>query len=324
LSKRIIFFGTPEFASTVLYRLQSTGHEVIACVTQPDKPVGRHMKLTAPPAKVMALSMGIPVSQPSSLRTDDFLAQMKKWSPDLVITAAYGKILPAAVLAVPQDGCLNVHASLLPKYRGAAPVQRAILSGDKVTGITLMKMDAGMDTGDILIQRECPIDPDESTNELMGRLAEMGAELLTDALPEYLKGTLKPIPQDNMLATFSPPIQKEQGLIDWTLSSSVIHNQIRALSGWPGAYTTLNGERFKIYKSHLPENPDELLEVYTADYEKPLPGTIIMGAKSGIYVACGSGCIVLTSVQPQSCRRMQVNECGHNYRAGTRFDGENK
>ena len=268
--------------------------------------------------------MGIPVSQPSSLRTDDFFAQMKKWSPDLVITAAYGKILPAAVLAVPQDGCLNVHASLLPKYRGAAPVQRAILSGDKVTGITLMKMDAGMDTGDILIQRECPIDPDESTNELMGRLAEMGAELLTDALPEYLKGTLKPIPQDNMLATFSPPIQKEQGLIDWTLSSSVIHNQIRALSGWPGAYTTLNGERFKIYKSHLPENPDELLEVYTADYEKPLPGTIIMGAKSGIYVACGSGCIVLTSVQPQSCRRMQVNECSHNYRAGTRFDGENK
>ena len=324
MSKRIIFFGTPEFAATVLFALQGTGYEIIACVTQPDKPVGRHMTLTAPPAKVMALSLGIPVSQPASVRTEDFLAQMNEWLPDLVITAAYGKILPAAVLAVPKDGCLNVHASLLPKYRGAAPVQWAILNGDKVTGITLMKMDVGMDTGDVLVQCECPIDPDENTGELMGRLAEMGAGLLTAALPKYLEGTLRPIPQDNSQATLSPPIRKEQGLIDWTQSSTVIHNQIRALTGWPGAYTTLNNERFKIYKSHLPDNADELLAVYTADYEIPVPGTIIRGAKSGIYVACGTGCIVLTSVQPQSNRRMHANECGHNYRAGSRFDGENK
>ena len=324
MNKRIVFFGTPEFAATVLERLNSTGEEIVACVTQPDKPVGRHMTLTPPPAKIMAMALHIPVSQPSSLRTEEFLAQMMKWSPDIVITAAYGKILPAAVLAVPADGCINVHASLLPKYRGAAPVQWAILNGDMVTGITIMKMDVGMDTGDILIQRECPIEPDETTNELMGRLAVIGAELLTVALPQYLSGKLTSIPQDNSLATFSPPIQKEQGLIEWTHSAEMIHNQIRALSGWPGAYTFLNGGRFKIYSSRLPGNPDELLSVYENDYEKPVPGTIIRGVKTGIYVACGTGCIILTNVQPQSCRRMQVHECGHNYRAGTRFDGENE
>lgn len=324
MSKRIVFFGTPEFAATVLEKLKLTGEEIVACVTQPDKPVGRHMTLTPPAAKVMAVSLCIPVSQPTSVRTEEFLAQMKEWSPDLVITAAYGKILPPAVLAVPADGCINVHASLLPKYRGAAPVQWAILNGDRVTGITIMKMDAGMDTGDILIQRECPVDPDETTMELMGRLAAAGADLLAEALPQYLSGRLRPIPQDNSLATFSPPIQKEQGLIDWTLSSERIHNQIRALSAWPGAYTSHNGGRFKIYGSKLPVNPDELLAEYEKDYEKPVPGTIIRGVKSGIYVACGTGCIILTNVQPQSCRRMQVHECGHNYRAGTRFDGEIK
>jgi len=324
LNKRIVFLGTPEFAAAVLKRLHSTEQEVIACVTQPDKPVGRHMKLTAPPAKVMALSLGIPVYQPASLRTEEFLAQMKAWTPDLVITAAYGKILPAAVLAVPVQGCLNVHASLLPKYRGAAPVQWAILNGDKVTGITIMVMDAGMDTGDILSQRECPIDPDEDTVALMARLADIGAEFLVETLPGYLSGSIKPVPQDDSLVTLSPPIQKEQGLIDWTLPSDMIHNQIRALCGWPGAYTLYNGERFKIYGSRLPENADELIEGYKGDYGTPVPGTIIRGVKSGIYVACGTGCIVLTNVQPQSNRRMHVTECGHNYRAGTRFDGEIK
>jgi len=322
LRKRIVFLGTPEFAAAVLERLCQEQQDVIACVTQPDKPVGRHMTLTPPAAKVMALSKGIPVFQPSSLRTAEFLAQMKEWSPDLIITAAYGKILPADVLAVPAYGCLNVHASLLPKYRGAAPVQWAILNGDKVTGITIMKMDAGMDTGDILTRRECPIDPDETTIELMGRLSGIGADLLTETLTPYLNNEIVSIPQDGKLATLSPPIQKEQGLIDWSQSSVKIHNRIRALIGWPGAYSYLDGARFKIYTSRLPENPDELLADYENNYEKPIPGTIIRGAKSGIYVACGTGCIVLTSVQPQSCRRMHTNECGHNYRTGTRFDGE--
>lgn len=324
MKKRIVFLGTPGFAATVLERLFHAGYEIAACITQPDKPVGRHMTLTPPAAKIKALSLGIPVSQPSSLRTEEFLKQMQAWAPDLVITAAYGKILPAAVLDVPVIGCLNVHASLLPRYRGAAPVQWSIMNGDKVTGITIMKMDAGMDTGDILRQRECPIDQNETTNELMGRLAEIGSELLIETLTLFLECELTSIPQDNNLATLSPPIQKEQGLIVWTDSSDKIHNQIRALTGWPGAYTYLDGSRFKIYGSIIPENEKELLSVYEEDYEKPLPGTIIRGAKSGIYVACGVGCIVLTSVQPQSCRRMHAHECGHNYRAGTRFDREKK
>ena len=324
MNKRIVFLGTPEFAAKVLESLIHAQYDVVACVTQPDKPVGRHMKLTPPPAKVMALSHGIAVSQPSSLRTEEFLNQMKIWSPDLIITAAYGKILPAAVLDVPVSGCLNVHASLLPKYRGAAPVQWAILNGDAVTGVTIMKMDAGMDTGDILSRRECPIDPDETTTVLMDRLADIGAELLLETINPYLTGEIEPVTQNNNLASFSPPIKKEQGLINWSDSAVVIHNQIRALTGWPGAYTQLKCERFKIYESSLPDNAASLLADYEADYQKPLPGEIIRGAKSGIYVACGTGCIILTSVQPQSCRRMTVSECGHNYRTGTRFDGENK
>jgi methionyl-tRNA formyltransferase len=323
LSKRIVFLGTPEFAAVVLERLYNTGYEIITCITQPDKPVGRHMTLTPPPAKSMAISLGIPVLQPESLRTDDFLATLKELAPNLIITAAYGKILPAAVLSVPSNGSLNVHASLLPKYRGAAPVQWAILNGDIRTGITIMQMDVGMDTGDILSSHECAIGPNETTEELMGRLAEIGADLLVQTITPYIDGEIKPIPQDNCLATLSPPIRKEQGRIDWNGSSSFIHNQIRALTGWPGAYSVYKGARMKIYSSILPENPEELLKTYEEDYEKPLAGTIIRGAKSGIYVACGEGCIILTSIQPQSCRRMQAHECGHNYRTGTRFDEEN-
>lgn len=249
---------------------------------------------------------------------------MQDWEPDLIITAAYGKILPVDVLAVPVTGCLNVHASLLPRYRGAAPVQWSIMNGDTVTGITIMKMDAGMDTGDILRQCEFAINPNVATCDLMEQLAEIGAELLIETLTPFLKGEITSIPQDNSRATFCPPIQKEQGHINWTDTSAKIHNQIRALTGWPGAYTYLDGSRFKIYGSLIPDNEKELLAVYEENYEKPLPGTIIRGAKSGIYVACGAGCIILTSVQPQSCRRMHAHECGHNYRAGTRFNGEKK
>lgn len=316
--------GTPMFSAAVLQRLFKEDYKIIACVTQPDKPVGRHMTLTSPPAGVIAESLGIPVFAPSSLRTEEFLSQMILWAPDLVITAAYGKILPPAVLTIPLYGCLNVHASLLPKYRGAAPVQWAIMNGDDRTGITIMKMDEGMDTGGLLSQRECLIDPNESTEDLMGRLSVIGADLLCETIPGYLSGERKPEPQVESLATLSPPIRKEQGLIEWNRSAAGIHNQIRALRNWPGAFTYLSGERFKIYGSQVSDYADMLLEEYIRENGKPVPGTIIRGVKSGIYTACGYGCIVLTSVQPQSCRKMHANECGHNYRAGTRFDGEKK
>jgi len=314
--------GTPDFASAILESLCTDKYEVIACVTQPDKPMGRHMTLMPPPAKVVALSKGIPVFQPVSLRTDDFLAQIKAWTPDLIVTAAYGKILPAPILDVPVRGCLNVHASLLPQYRGAAPVQWAILNGDTVTGITIMKMDEGMDTGDILRQRECPIDSDINTTELMRRLSVIGAELLRDTLSDYLADSCPPVPQDASLATFSPPIRKEQGLIDWTNSASAIHNQIRALCGWPGAYTFYQGSRFKVYKSSISQDAEVLLQSYRREHGDPIPGTVICASGSVLAVACGSGSIFFLSVQPQSSRRMEASECAHNYRIGTLFDGE--
>jgi len=315
--------GTPEFAAVVLERLCREGYDIAACVTQPDKPSGRHMKLTPPPAKSLAIEKGIPVFQPSSLRTEEFLAQLKSWEPDLIVTAAYGKILPPAVLSVPEKGCINVHASLLPKYRGAAPVQWAILNGDKVTGITIMNMDEGMDTGDIIAQRECPIDPDIDTEKLMARLAGIGADLLADTLPQYLSGQTTSTPQDNSRMTLSPPIRKEQGLIDWSRSAQQIHDQIRALAAWPGAYTALNGGRFKIYCSSIADNREDIIREYRGQNDEPVPGTIIRATKCEITVACGTGCLNLLCVQPQSCRRMNASECAHNFRTGMTFGGEN-
>jgi len=316
--------GTPEFAAAVLERLCRTDYQIAACVTQPDKPTGRHMTPTPPPAKVFALSRSIPVYQPASLRTEEFLDLTVSLRPDLIITAAYGKILPQSVLSVPVRGCINVHASLLPKYRGAAPVQWSILNGDKVTGVTIMNMDAGMDTGDLLAQKEVPIGPDMHTHELMDVLASLGAELLADTLPLYLDGRIKPVKQDDSLAVMSPPIRKEQGQIDWNKSSLEIHNRIRALSTWPGAYTFLGGSRLKIYRSSLPENAAALIDGYRDKCGEPVPGSVLSTAKSGITVACGSGCLTLLRIQPESGRSMEACDCAHNYRIGERFGGESR
>ena len=314
--------GTPEFAVSVLDTLCRTDYEIAACITQPDKPTGRHMTLTPPPAKVYAESRNIPVYQPASLRTDEFHDLTVSLNPDLIITAAYGKILPQSILSLPSRGCINVHASLLPKYRGAAPVQWSIINGDKITGVTIMNMDAGMDTGDILTQREIPIDPDIHTNELMAALASVGAELLAETLPLYLDGRITPVKQDNSLAVMSPPIRKEQGEIDWNRSGVEIHNLIRALSGWPGAYTFLKESRLKIYRSSLPENAGDVIDAYREKFGEPVPGTILSASKSGITVACGSGALMLLCVQPESGRRMEVCDCAHNYRIGEQFGGE--
>ncbi len=313
--------GTPEFAASVLERLCRTDYEIVACVTQPDKPTGRHMTLTPTPAKVFAESRNIPVYQPASLRTAEFYDLAVSLKPDLIVTAAYGKILPQNILSIPAKGCINVHASLLPKYRGAAPVQWSIMNGDKVTGVTIMNMDAGMDTGNILAQREVLLDPDIHTHELMDVLASVGAELLAETLPRYLDGRIAPVKQDDSLAVMSPPIRKEQGQIDWNKSAFEIHNLIRALSTWPGAYTFLGGSRLKIYRSSLPENAASLIDTYRDKYGEPVPGTVLHAAKSGITVACGLGALVLLCVQPESGRRMEVCDCAHNYRIGEQFDG---
>ena len=318
---RVVFMGTPEFAATVLSSLLENEYDVVTCVTQPDKPVGRKMVLTPPPAKVEAEKHSIPVWQPSSLRTPEALEKMASLEPDLIITAAYGKILPKEMLDLPKYGCVNVHGSLLPRYRGAAPVQWAILNQDDVTGVTIMKMDVGMDTGDILTQTEVAIDPRIHTPELMDQLAKAGAELLIKTLPGYIEGTVKPVPQNEELATVSPPINKDQGRISWNRPCAAICAQIRALSAWPGASTMWKGGRMKIYDA-VPAEDGSILTAYEEQHGKAGPGTVLFAKKGTLAVMCEDAPLLLLEVQPASGKRMKAIDCAHNFEVGAKMEDE--
>lgn len=319
MNARIIFMGTPVFASVVLERLVRTGYKVVLCITQPDKPSGRKMIMTPPPVKETAESSGIPVFQPQRLREPLVEDQIRAFRPDLIVTAAYGKILPASILNIPEKGCLNVHGSLLPQYRGAAPIQWSILNGDTRTGVTIMKMDEGMDTGPVLRFAVCPIGADENAGTLTQKLALLGAELLAETIPGYLDGSITPIAQKESGVTYAPPIMKEQGEIKWNNTAESIHNQIRGLSEWPGAYSEYRGKRIKIYCSLLPKDPDRLIREYPPGEEKPLPGTVICARKEVLAVMCKDSPLLLTCIQPESCRKMQSAECAHNFAVSDRF-----
>ena len=258
---KIIFMGTPEFAGTNLKALIDGGFNVVLALCQPDKPVGRKHILTAPPVKVMALENGIEVYQPDTLRTEEALEKLKAYEADLIVTAAYGKILPQSILDLPGYGCINCHGSLLPARRGASPVQRAILEGDKVTGVTFMKMDAGMDTGDIIDKVEVEIDPNEHTESLMNRLAEASAAKLPDIIDRWVAGGLTTIRQDEALATACPPIRPEEGEFTWDQDADAIHNRVRALSAWPGAFVLKEDKKLKVLDSEVADEsmvPEEL------------------------------------------------------------------
>ena len=316
MSMRIVFMGTPELAATVLEKLVSENYEVVLCVTQPDKPVGRKMILTAPPAKCKAEEHGIPVYQPNTLRNGEALEKIASYSPDMIITAAYGKILPKEMLDLPKYGCINVHGSLLPKYRGAAPVQWAILNLDEVTGVTIMKMDEGMDTGDILTRCEVPIDERVHTPQLMDQLAHAGADLLIETLPKYISGEIKPIPQDADQATMSPPITKEQGDISWKKTAKEICAQVRALSQWPGASTFWKGGKLKIYDAYVDPNGETLLASYKEANGDPAPGTVLAAKKGVLAVMCQDRPLYLLELQPASGKRMKAIDCAHNFEVG--------
>ena len=318
---RIVFMGTPELAATVLSRLIAEHYEVVLCVTQPDKPVGRKMILTPPPAKVEAEKNGIEVYQPNSLRTPEALEKIASVSPDLIITAAYGKILPKEMLDLPRFGCVNVHGSLLPKYRGAAPVQWAILNEDEKTGVTIMKMDVGMDTGDILTQESITIDPRVHTPELMAQLADLGADLLIRTLPGYMDGSILPVPQNEDEATMSPPIAKEQGKISWNRPCSSIAAQVRALSSWPGASTIWKGGKLKIYDA-VPSEDETILSAYKEQHGEPLPGTVIYARKGTLAVMCQDIPLLLLELQPASGKRMKAIDCAHNFVVGSMMEDE--
>jgi len=314
--------GTPDFSKTVLESLILSGFNIVACFSQPDKPSGRHMLMTASPVKTAALSHNIPVYQPASMRDPESTTLIQSLSPDLIITAAYGKILPESILEIPGRGCLNVHASLLPKYRGAAPIQWSILNGETETGITIMMMDKGMDTGDILSQSICKISDSVTSSELTGKLAILGAELLIETIPGFLSGEILPVSQIHSEATYAPPIRKEQGLINWNTPSQVIHNQIRGLSDWPGASTSYRGSRLKVHCSALPVDSSRYIEDYKQAHGEPKPGTILCAKKDIIAVMCQDSCLLLTCIQPESCRRLNASECAHNFNVSDVLGGE--
>lgn len=306
---KVVFMGTPELSATVLKGLSDKGYNVILSVSQPDKPVGRKHILTAPPAKVQAQELGVEVYQPDSLKTDEAYEFIKSREPDLIITAAYGKILPQRMLDIPKYGCINVHASLLPKYRGAAPVQYSILNGDDVTGVTIMKMDAGMDTGDILTQVEVPIDINDHTDTLMAKLADAGRGLLLDTIGDYIEGKITSIPQDTDKVTLTYPIKPEDAVLDLNASARQVHDKIRALSSWPGCSTVFNGKRIKIYDSRLEED----------DNEEAAPGEITKASKGDLKVKCGKGSIYILELQSEGGKRLKAIDCAHNYKPGQRF-----
>lgn len=289
---KIVFMGTPEFAVPSLKVLVDSGEEVAAVVAQPDKPQGRGLKLSPPPTKVFAEERGIPVLQPQGIRTEAFLRDLAELNPDVIIVAAYGKILPRSVLELPGFGCINVHASILPEYRGAAPVNWAIARGEKVTGVTIMRMDEGMDTGDILLTREVPIDDDDTGETLSGKLSLAGAELLLLALENLKRGELHPLKQDDSLATYAPMLKKEDGRIDWSKPAREIRNLIRGMQPWPGAFTLLGGKLLKIYKAAISEGG--------AGKE----GEVITAPQGVLRVMTGKGSLDILELQMEGGKRL--------------------
>jgi len=295
--------GTPEFAIPSLDMLVKEGYEVAAVVTQPDKPKGRGNKMSPPPVKEYALKHGIDVLQPDKVKTEEFTEKIREINPDLLITAAYGKILPKSVLDIPKYGCINVHGSLLPKYRGAAPIQWSIINGEKVTGITTMYTDVGMDTGDMLLKAEMEITEDMTAGELHDKLSVLGAEVLKETLQKLKDGKLERIPQSDAEATYAPMMTKEIGCIDWSKSSREIHNLVRGTNPWPGAYTYYCGNKMRVW----------VTSVISEDGNETKAGTVLKVGKDGIVVACGFGKLKISEIQFDNSRRMSVEEyiCGH-------------
>lgn len=291
---RVVFMGTPEFAVPALEALAGAHSlNVAGVVTQPDRPAGRGRQLMLSPVKQAALERGLPLFQPHSLRTPEAVAQLATWQPDVIVVAAFGQILRQNVLDLPPHGCLNVHASLLPRWRGAAPVAAAILDGDDVTGVTIMRMDAGLDTGPILAQREEPIRPDDTRATLGERLARVGADLLVETLPAYLAGDLLPQPQPEGGATYARQLRKEDGLLDWSRPADELARRVRAFTPWPGPFTTWRGRRLKVLRSaSLPA------------WRGETPSGTVVALADGVAVATGTGALRLEKVQLAGKRPM--------------------
>lgn len=305
---RIVFMGTPDFAVPSLQALIDAGHDVCAVYTQPDKPQGRKQILTASPVKTLALEHDIPVFQPNTLKNEDEQARLRELAPEVIIVVAYGKLLPKAVLDIPPHGCINVHGSLLPRWRGAAPIQWAVIAGDEMAGVTTMQMAEGLDTGDMLLTYETKVGEKETAGELFDRLAQSGAELLTQTLVKL--DEITPRPQDDAQSCYAHMLDKQMAVIDWSKSAHEIDCLIRGLNPWPIALTTLSGERLKVFAAEKANGRGE-------------PGTVLEAdPKKGLTVACGEGALGLTEIQLVGGKRMKATDFlrGHAIEVGTKLN----
>mgnify|MGYP001305631173 CR=1 FL=1 len=294
----VVFMGTPDFAVPSLRALAEAGYRIAACVTQPDRPKGRKNVLTPPPVKEEAIRLGLPVLQPEKLKNPETVESLRALRPDVIVTAAYGKILPKAVLDLPPLGCINVHASLLPKYRGAAPIQYAIMNGETETGVTIMHMDEGLDTGDMIAWRKIPITDEDDAGSLFDRLSRVGADLLLETLPLLAAGKAPRIPQRDEEAVYAPMLTREDEKIDWSADHVRVFNLVRALRPAPGAFTLLGGDVLKIWRCRkAPE----------LGRDAP-PGTVTRVARDGFAVQCGSGAVFVEEVQPAGKKAMPAGE----------------
>ncbi len=314
---RVIFMGTPDFSVGTLEALLKAGHEVVLAVTQPDKPKGRGNSMQFPPVKETALLHGIEVYQPQKIREPECIAYLEQYQADIIVVVAFGQILPKEILEMPKYGCVNVHASLLPKYRGAAPIQWAVINGEKVSGVTTMRMDQGLDTGDIIMKQEVALTKEETGGSLFERLAQTGADLLIRTLQAIEQGSAVYTPQDHQAVTHTSIIKKQLGEIDWSKSAQELERLVRGLNPWPSAYTQLHGKILKIWKTTVAESQTE--------EETGLePGTVVAVSKNSLAVQTAKGRLLLEEVQLEGKKRMTIDAFlrGFPVEAGTKFGKE--
>ena len=320
---RIIFMGTPDFAVSALDALCAAGQQVVLAVTQPDRQKGRGRKVIQTPVKMCAEKWGVPVFQPVKIREADAIEKIRSLAPDLIVVAAFGQILPQELLDIPRLGCVNIHASLLPRLRGAAPIQWAVINGDRESGITLMQMNAGLDTGDILFQESVPIGPDETGESLYEKLAKLGGEMIVRHLPAIEAGEINPIRQDDEKSSYAPMLRKEMGEINWSGSAEQIARSLRGMLPWPGAYTLLNGHVLKIWSAKTMEDADPALSGMKPA-EQAVPGEVLGSDKKALYVMTGSGVLAVLEVQAEGKKRMTSDAFlrGTRVPAGTVLGGD--
>ena len=305
---RVAFAGTPDFSVPALEALVASKHTVVGVLTQPDRPKGRGRQITAGPVKAAALAHGIPVAQPLTLKVPEGRAELGAWRPDVLVVVAYGLILPAAVLSIPRLGCVNIHGSLLPRWRGAAPIHRAILAGDSMTGVTIMLMDAGLDTGPMLLKREIPIGSVDTSGSLHDRLSALGATALLEALEGYAAGVLRPVPQPPEGVTYAAKIEKSEALLDWRRDACELDRQVRAFNPWPIAETRLDGEQLRVFGAAVVEEADSARIGSESGKIALEPGTICSVSDAGVIVQCGRGQLSLRELQRPGKRVVSAAE----------------